>query len=140
MRTLLLGAIGLAAISLAVAQSQKANPNFTGGEVNRLDVPKNATMVRFRFEPGARTKWHTHSVNQIISVEEGVALHQVKGGPVVLLKAGQTIMVGAGVMHWHGAAPDKGGTQFNITQGDPEWGPEVTDAEYRAKPIELKLP
>jgi quercetin dioxygenase-like cupin family protein len=126
--------------AVLLAQSQKDNPNFTGGEVMRLEVPKDATMVRFRFEPGARTKWHTHSVSQVITVEEGVALHQVKGGPVVLVKAGQTIAVGAGVLHWHGAAPDKGGTQFNITRGDPQWGETVSDAEYRAKPVELKLP
>ena len=93
-----------------------------------------ASIAHFRFGPGSRTKWHSHEGGQIILVEEGVGLTQVKGGPVMELHAGDTTYVGPGVVHWHGAAPDKGGVQFNISRGGITWLGEVTDAEYKAKP------
>jgi quercetin dioxygenase-like cupin family protein len=113
---------------------QQPSPNFTGGEVTKLDDKSNATIAHFRFGPGSRTKWHSHSGGQIILVEEGVGLTQVKGGPVIELHAGETIYAGPGVVHWHGAAPDQGGVQYNVTRGDITWLGEVTDAEYKAKP------
>ena len=33
------------------------------------------------------------------------------------LRAGETTYAGGGVIHWHGAAPDKGVIQFNISRG-----------------------
>jgi quercetin dioxygenase-like cupin family protein len=110
------------------------NPNFTGGEVTKLEDTSNATIAHFRFGPGSRTKWHSHSGGQIILVEEGVGLTQVKGDPVIELHAGETTYAGPGVVHWHGAAPDKGGVQFNVTRGAITWLGEVTDAEFKAKP------
>jgi quercetin dioxygenase-like cupin family protein len=110
------------------------NPNFTGGTVTKLDDTSKASIAHFRFGPGSRTKWHSHEGGQIILVEEGVGLTQVKGGPVMELHAGDTTYVGPGVVHWHGAAPDKGGVQFNISRGGITWLGEVTDAEYKAKP------
>jgi quercetin dioxygenase-like cupin family protein len=142
MRSRLLKSLCVAIVPLTgglfFLQAQQApNPNFTGGEVTKLDDKSNATIAHFRFGPGSRTKWHSHSEGQIILVEEGVALTQVKGGPVVELHAGQTTYVGPGVVHWHGAAPDQGGVQYNVTRGSITWLGEVTDAEYHAKPRQL---
>jgi quercetin dioxygenase-like cupin family protein len=116
------------------AQSQQANPNFTGGTVTKMEDNSKATIVKFRFDPGARTKWHSHDGGQIIMVEEGVARHQVKGQPVTELKAGETTYAGPGVVHWHGAAPKQGGTQYNVTKGTVTWLDAVTDQEYNAAP------
>ena len=69
---------------------EKQNPNFTGGTVTKLDEGTKATIAHFRFDPGSRTKWHSHEGGQIILVEEGVAHTQVKGGPVIELKAGES--------------------------------------------------
>ena len=92
---------------LWIMQAQeKQNPNFTGGNVTKLDEGTKATIAHFRFDPGSRTKWHSHESGQIILVEEGVAHTQVKGGPVIELKAGETTYAGPGVVHWHGAAPE----------------------------------
>ena len=113
------------------------NPNFTGGTVTKLDEGPKAAIAHFRFGPGSRTKWHSHSQGQIILVEQGVGLTQVKGGPVIELHAGESIYAGPGVVHWHGAAPDKEGVQYNVTRGDITWLGEVTDAEYHAKPKRL---
>jgi quercetin dioxygenase-like cupin family protein len=113
---------------------QQPNPNFTGGAVTKLEDKSSAAIAHFRFGPGSRTKWHSHSGGQIILVEEGIGLTQVKGGPVIELHAGETTYAGPGVVHWHGAAPDKGGVQYNVTRGDITWLDEVTDAEYKVKP------
>ena len=126
-----------ACASLWIARAQdkeKQNPNFTGGNVTKLDEGTKAAIAHFRFDPGSRTKWHSHEGGQIILVEEGVAHTQVKGGPVIELKAGESTYAGPGVVHWHGAAPDKGGVQYNVTRGGITWLEEVTDKEFRAAP------
>jgi quercetin dioxygenase-like cupin family protein len=122
------------ACGLWVIQAQpKQNPNFTGGTVTPID-DKEGAIAHFRFEPGARTKWHSHERGQIILVEEGVGRTQVKGGPVIELHAGETTYAGPGVIHWHGAAPDKGGVQYNISRGGITWLEAVTDQEFNAPP------
>jgi len=119
---------------LVLNAQEKQNPNFTGGTVTKLDEGTKSTIAHFRFDPGARTKWHSHDGGQIILVEEGVAHTQVKGGPVIELKAGESTYAGPGVVHWHGAAPDKGGVQYNVTRGGITWLEEVTDKEFRTAP------
>jgi len=123
----------LAAPGLWVMQAQapKQNPNFTGGTVTPIE-DKEGSIAHFRFEPGARTKWHSHGGGQIILVEEGVGLYQNKGGPVMELHAGETVYCPPGVVHWHGAAPNQGGVQYNISRGSIMWFEEVTDKEYNA--------
>ena len=106
----------------------------TGGNVTMLDQELEAAIAYARFEPGARTRWHTHEGGQIILVEEGVARTQVRGGPVIELKVGETTYVGPGLSHWHGAAPDRGGVQYNISRGGTTFTDEVTDEEYRVAP------
>ena len=61
-------------------------------------------------------------------MEDGVGLYQEKGGPVVELRAGETHYCPPGVVHWHGASPKEGGTQFNVSRGGITWLAEVTDA------------
>jgi quercetin dioxygenase-like cupin family protein len=124
----------LSACVIAYSQD-KPNPNFTGGEVKPLKENAQGNSVRFYFGPGARTKWHSHEGGQVILVEDGVGLYQEKGGPVVELRAGETHYCPPGVVHWHGAAPKEGGTQFNTSRGGITWGDAVTDAEFNAKPV-----
>ena len=66
--------------------------------------------------------------------EKGVGLHQIKGKPIQRLAAGDSVYVGPGVVHWHGAAPDAPLTQINIGfGGTTKWGERVSDAEYRQR-------
>jgi len=127
-------AVLLSACVIAYSQD-RPNPNFTGGEVKTVKENSEAKPAHFYFGPGARTKWHSHSGGQIILVEEGVGLYQEKGGPVVELRAGETHYCPPGVVHWHGASPTEGGTQFNISRGDITWGDVVTDEEFNVKPV-----
>lgn len=127
----------LAALMMTVFAQQpapQANPNFTGN-ITRLTETPPGTITYIKFDAGSRTRWHIHEKGQIILVEEGVALEQRKGGPIVELHAGDTIWCPPGVPHWHGAAPDKGGTQYNITRGGITWLDYVTDEEFHGKPV-----
>jgi quercetin dioxygenase-like cupin family protein len=121
------------ACALAYSQ-QKPNPNFTG-EVKTITENSDGKSAHFYFTPGARTKWHSHEGGQIILVEDGVGLYQEKGGPVVELRANETHYCPPGVVHWHGASPKEGGTQFNVSRGGITWLAEVSDAEFNAKPV-----
>lgn len=119
-----------------IAYSQdKPNPNFTGGEVKVVKENSQGNIAHFYFPPGVRTKWHSHDGGQIILVEDGVGLYQEKGGPVVELRAGETRYCPPGVVHWHGASPKEGGTQFNVSRGGITWGDVVSDAEFNATPV-----
>lgn len=109
------------------------NSNFTG-TIARIQEGSEGVIAHIRFEPGARTKWHSHEKGQIILVEEGVARTQVKGGPVIELHAGETIYAPPGVVHWHGAAPDKACVQYNVTRGMVTWLEEVSEKDYTAAP------
>ena len=118
---------------------QQPNPNFTG-KVTRVEENSQGTPAHFRFEAGSRTKWHSHEGGQIILVEEGVGLAQVKGGPVIELHAGETIYCPPGVVHWHGAAPNQAGVQFNVSRGGITWLEEVSEKDYTAPTKRIMMP
>ena len=66
---------------------------------------------------------------QLILNESGSGLHQVRGGPIERLAPGDTAIVGRGIVHWHGAAPEAGLRQVSIGfGGTTNWGAPVTDA------------
>jgi quercetin dioxygenase-like cupin family protein len=131
-----LGICAILAVSgLWAVHAQQPSSNFTG-KITRLQETPPGQITYIRFDPGARTKWHIHEKGQLVFIEDGVGLAQEKGGPIVELHAGQAIWCPPGVAHWHGAAPDKGGTQYNVTRGGITWLAEVTDQEYTAKTVE----
>ena len=130
---LYVGAMVLISALWLMHAQQKQNSNFTGS-VNRVEENPQASVVHIHFEPGARTKWHMHQGGQIILLEDGVGRTQLKGGPVKELHAGDTTYAPPGVAHWHGAAPDKAATQFNVARGTTTWLDEVTEREYQAQP------
>jgi quercetin dioxygenase-like cupin family protein len=91
------------------------------------------------FTPGARTAWHTHPYGQTIWVGEGVGLCQREGGPVEVIRAGDSVFFEPGENHWHGAAPTRFMAHVAIHQADEngkpvDWGRQVTDDEYAQTP------
>lgn len=122
---------------MLAASAQESNPNFIG-KIERLTDDAPGKIAYIKFEPGARTRWHVHEAGQLVLVMEGVGLEQQMGGPIRELHAGEAIWCPPGVAHWHGAAPDKGGTQYNVTRGGIKWLEQVTEAEYTAKPVRFK--
>jgi quercetin dioxygenase-like cupin family protein len=116
-----------------VGRQQPADdPRFTG----KSDVleSKDLSLSRRRFEPGARSAWHSHDKGQLIHVEEGRARTQKKGQPIRELATGESDYTGPNVVHWHGAAPQTHVVQVAVSfGGDIKWMEKVTDAEYAGK-------
>ncbi len=97
--------------------------------------PSRVRLVSVHFCPGARTAWHTHPVGQVLHITEGVGLVQRRGGPVEVVRAGDTVHFAPGEDHWHGAAPGNFMTHLAMHEVDDAgehvvWGAPVTDAEY----------
>ena len=92
------------------------------------------------FTPGARTAWHTHPNGQTIWVIEGAGLCQRRGGPVEVIRPGDSVFFEPGEEHWHGAAPTRFMAHIAMLEVDDEgqpatWGEHVTDEEYAAAPV-----
>jgi quercetin dioxygenase-like cupin family protein len=82
---------------------------FTGDVyVDAIAAPSEASRLgaaNVHFTPGARTAWHIHPFGQTIFVTEGVGLCQREGGPVEVIRPGDSVYFEPGENHWHGAAP-----------------------------------
>jgi len=105
----------------------------------RGDPPSRLRASIVRFAPGARNAWHRHPVGQTLRVLDGRGRIQARGGDVLEIRAGDTIVTPPGEWHWHGAAPDQFLTHLalfetNEAGAETEWGEQVTDAEYLARP------
>ena len=119
---------------------------FTGDvwfDVITAGAPPSQLRVNVvRFSPGAHTAWHRHANGQTLHVTEGVGLTQSRGGPVLVLRMGDTAWCPPGEWHWHGAAADRFLTHLAIWDGlaegqdgpETEWGQQVTDEEYAQRP------
>ncbi|MGH3281571.1 MAG: (R)-mandelonitrile lyase [Trebonia sp.] len=107
---------------------------FTGDAwidpVTRGLPPSGLNVAAVRFAPGAHTAWHSHAGGQTLYVTEGQGLVQARGQETVELRPGDVVFAPDGEEHWHGAAPGHFMIHLSITEGDPRWGPHVTDDEY----------
>ncbi|MCJ7935726.1 MAG: cupin domain-containing protein [Chryseobacterium sp.] len=113
------------------------NGNFTGTAYLQMlmdaDSLNSISVGNVTFEPGARSKWHTHPAGQILLVIDGVGYYQEKGQPKKILRKGDAIKCPPNVPHWHGAGSDKTFVQVAITgreKGETVWLEPVTDEEY----------
>jgi len=116
------------------------NDNFTGTAwLNNLvladSINQNA-VGSLTFEPGARTKWHSHPAGQIILALDGVGYYQEKGSTKIILKKGDVVKCPADTPHWHGASIDTEFVQVALTgseKGETVWLEAVTDEEYNSQ-------
>jgi quercetin dioxygenase-like cupin family protein len=107
-------------------------PRFTGTST-AMDG-KELTIARRRFEPGARTFWHSHDRGQLLLVEQGRMRTQKRGSAMQELGVGGTDYTAPNVAHWHGAVPDQALVQINAGfGGGAQWLEEVTADEYAGK-------
>ena len=90
-----------------------------------------------RFEPGARTHWHTHPLGQTLCVIAGTGRVQAWGGKPREIRAGDVVFIPPNEKHWHGAAPNTGMVHVamheSLDGNHVTWMEHVTDAEYNAK-------
>jgi quercetin dioxygenase-like cupin family protein len=126
--------------AIVFAKGEKImNDNFTGTAYLQMLIAAdslNATAVgNVTFEPGARTKWHSHPGGQILLVIDGVGYYQEKGQPKKTLRKGDAIKCPPNVPHWHGASADTAFIQVAVTNNDKGatvWMDAVTDTVYNS--------
>ncbi len=117
-----------------------AAPSFTGAvwQDPIIDAPAPARIRSnwVRFEPGARTAWHTHPLGQTLHVTSGLGWVQTFGGPIREIRAGDTVWIPPGEKHWHGASANAAmehiAMQEHLDGKHVEWLEPVTDAQYGA--------
>jgi quercetin dioxygenase-like cupin family protein len=103
-----------------------------------IDAPAPARIraAHVRFEPGARTAWHTHPLGQTLHVVSGVGRVQTWGGPIREIKPGDTVWIPPGEKHWHGASPTVAmahiAMQEALDGAHVTWMEHVSDAQYGA--------
>ncbi len=123
--------------------TRRANSDWFTGTVWQdpiVDAPAPARVrsARVAFEPGARTNWHTHPLGQTLYIVHGIGHVQTKGGPVQVVRAGDTVYIPPNEKHWHGATPSHGMVHIAIHEFDGEkhvtWMEPVTDEEYAVAP------
>ncbi len=100
--------------------------------------PARLRVNRVSFEPGARTAWHTHPLGQTLYVLSGTGRAQTWGGPVRVLRPGDTVWIPPGEKHWHGAAPGHGMVHLAMQEAlagvSVVWLEKVADDAYSAAP------
>ena len=116
---------------------------FTGAVyIDAVAVPSGESRLSanvVHFTPGARTAWHTHPNGQTIFVLEGVGYAQRRGGPIEVIRPGDSVFFEPGEEHWHGASAKRLMTHIAIVEVDEAghpaaWGEHVTEEEYAAAP------
>ena len=111
----------------------QANPPLFSGTTTAMDA-KDLSVARRRFEPGARTYWHSHERGQLLMVEAGRMRVQNRGEAMRELGVGGSDYSGPNVVHWHGATPGGSLVQLNVGfGGETKWLEAVSDAEYDAR-------
>ncbi|MGL4610576.1 MAG: cupin domain-containing protein [Trueperaceae bacterium] len=120
----------------------ESNENFTG-TVNRAEVAtskdNSVRMYQVRFQPKARTNWHTHTGDQVLIVLEGQCLVKREGHPPVILSEGEAISLPGNERHWHGAVADRVGCHLALNNNiKTQWFEAVSGSDYDKAWTEVK--
>ncbi len=110
---------------------------FTGAvHIDRLFTspePARAVGASVRFEPGARTAWHSHPLGQTLIVTAGRGRVQRWGGSIEEILPGDVVWFPPGEKHWHGAAPSTAMTHIAIQERldgkAVDWMEKVSDEQ-----------
>ena len=114
--------------------------NFTGtvwqDPIVEAPAPARIRGAWVRFEPKARTAWHTHPLGQTLHVVSGVGRVQLWGEPIREIRPGDTVWIAPGEKHWHGAGPDTNmvhiALQEHLDGKHVTWLEHVSDEQYSA--------
>lgn len=116
--------LAVAALGAAGALMAQAS-GLTRTLVGRADVSvpgREAVVARVEVAPGAKAGRHTHPGDEISYVLEGEATLLIDGQPPRIVKAGESFVIAAGVVHDahnDGAAPIKLVGVYVVEKGKP---------------------
>lgn len=101
-----------------------------------IEAPEPARIraVWVRFEPGARTAWHTHPLGQTLHIVAGLGRVQTWGEAIREVRPGDTVWIPPGEKHWHGAAPNVAMEHLAMQEAldgkAVSWMEHVSDEQY----------
>ena len=122
-------ALGAVVLTTQTNVISAQSSNFQGGSPVVSQAP-DMTNIRILFPAGVRSSWHTHTWGQLLMIEEGIGLHQIRGRAIEEFQVGEPYWTPAGIEHWHGAHPDIDALQLTIYEGSVDWLDPVTDEPY----------
>ncbi|HUZ33801.1 MAG TPA: cupin domain-containing protein [Xanthobacteraceae bacterium] len=97
-------------------------------------APARVRATTVRFEPGARTNWHTHPLGQTLYIVSGAGRVQTWDGKVRDVRAGDVVWFAPNEKHWHGAGPSTTMVHVAIHEAldgkHIDWLEKVTDVQY----------
>lgn len=123
-KKILLGALTAAALA-GTGALMAQNPGLQRTLVGRADVSvpgREAVIARVEVAPGAKAGRHTHPGDEISYVLEGEATLLIDGQPPRTVKAGESFVIPAGVIHDahnDGTAPIKLVGVYVVEKGKP---------------------
>ena len=130
-------ALGILVLGTQTSIISAQSSNFQGGAPQVSQTP-DMSNIRILFPAGVRSSWHTHTWGQLLMIEEGVGLHQIRGRAIEEFHAGEPFWTPANIEHWHGAHPQIDAHQLTIYEGSVDWLDPVTDEQYhgvRTRPV-----
>ncbi len=101
-----------------------SNPIFIGGQVTMQTLLTPETSKSFKsavvnFTPGARTKFHAHTSDQILVVTQGRGI-VATGNEEINVGVGDIVFFPAEEKHWHGATKDSSFSHIHIQTKESE--------------------
>lgn len=111
---------------------------FIGQSYLEMLTAEGVVICNVTFEPRCRNNWHIHHADkgggQILLCTNGSGWYQELGKSPRKLQEGDSVIIPAGVKHWHGAAKDSWFSHLSVEvpgeNTSNEWLEPVTDAEY----------
>lgn len=88
-------------------------------------------LYEVQFSAGARTRWHTHSGEQVLLCLQGRCAVQLKDQPLKIIGEQEAVRIPPGVVHWHGALGQPASHLAVNIDTVTTWLAEVSPAEYR---------
>jgi quercetin dioxygenase-like cupin family protein len=127
----------LALLVLAISALHAAEPPVTITELFKQDHPelkdKEIVVKRIELQPGVAAPPHVHPGMVTGYVQQGLFEFQIKGGPLLKLKAGDVFFEPAGSVHVVGKNPGTEKTVLIAFVENPKGAPLSTPLEEHGK-------
>jgi 4-carboxymuconolactone decarboxylase len=130
----------LAPVAVAASTGAPASASNFKGDVSVTQSFRGTGAARLgggrvSFAPGARTKWHSHPLGQLVVVTAGQGWMQSEGEPARALKPGDIVWTPPNVKHWHGGTRNSGMEHVAVSESHPDqavqWYHAVSEAEFQ---------
>ena len=81
----------------------------------------NLRVNEVEFSAGSRTKWHTHTFEQVLIITQGAGIVATDEEEREVMP-GDVIMIAPGERHWHGGRPDSAMRHISVNgPGETAW-------------------